>query len=104
MKVVNYSEIECLVCKLEKKWGVRFHFDENAILKTERTAPWFHEAFLGEDYWQCLIDGCGLLLFDTEDEAWDIFLQTIMDEVEKDESPVYACMISPDGTVVTENT
>jgi hypothetical protein len=105
MQVVTYSEIECRICKLEKKWGVRFHFDEDSILRAERTAPWFNEKYIGADnYCQCFVDGCGLLLFDTEAEAMEIFKQTIMDEIEKDETPVYACVIDPYGLVTTENT
>jgi len=104
MQVITHEKIEDLVCKLAKKWGISFRF-ESDLLKSGRTAPWFTREYLGdENYYQCFLDKCGLLLFDTEMEARNVFSKTIWEPVWFDETGVYACLISPEGKVVAENT
>ena len=104
MKVVIYSEIEKEICRLAKKWGVSFHFDYDEFFEVAHTAPWLNEEFLGEEFLNIKLDRGGILLFDTESEARAIYNKTLLDEAEKGETGVYACLIDPNGCCLTENT
>jgi len=68
-----------------------------------------NEDYLGEDWWRICFDGCGMLLFDTEEEMNAIFKQTIMDIDDRDpvyanQLRVYAVTYSPEGECLSENT
>lgn len=107
MKVLTSESLFPIICKKNKKWGLHFHWNElgSSAYHFFRTAPWINENRLGaEEYWQIVIDTCGYLLFDTEEEVMEIFNQTIMDEVGENDTAVYACVYDPSGECVTENT
>lgn len=106
MNPINYDEIPKMLCKAMNKYGMVFHFEcpENRQLNVTRTAPWFNEDFIGKNYFQMLYDGCGFLMFDTEEEMNEIFLKTIKDEIQDGEDGVYAMTIGNDGEWLSENT
>jgi hypothetical protein len=113
LKVLTTLDMAYAACKVAGKWGMFIsintpdnsdHWDD--IDETLKAGPWLNVC----DHMQLLTDKVGLVLFDSETEAWDIYGQTVGDEgptkTNKYNGPgnIYALLIDAGGHAITENT
>jgi hypothetical protein len=122
MQVLEWNrDVFPLLCKSMKKWGMLISFsvdvDQDAgsdvdILLNEvpQAAPYFSPDTVGDNYFQIILDGSCVLLFDDEKEMTLRYDQTVGDDgptkLNKYDGParVYAITCSPEGELLGENT
>lgn len=103
-----------LLAKSLGKCCMQISFSEGEALSKHHT--WYHELIKAAPYLnydedhQLLIEGCGTLVFDSEEEMNETFELTVGDDGPTKTNPyngparVYALTCSPDGQLLTENT
>jgi len=108
MKIINDSEtILSSLCKSHEKWGMYISFvDDTDLQEIFKAAPYLNtEAFM-----HTCVNGCGYILFDTEEEMMDLYHQTVGDDgptkLNSYNGParVYALTCDPQGNLLNENT
>lgn len=109
MKILDQSTALSELCKATKKWGMFISFCiypecSYSYSELEKAAPYL------KDQTQFFADESGYILFDSEEEMWRAYDQTVGDdgptESNKYSGPakVYAITCDPDGQFGTENT
>lgn len=107
-QVLDVHQMASEACRLHKQWGLYVSGSMEDLDGCGRVnaAPYlsFH------DHTQVALDGQGLLLCETEDECWRLYVLTVGDDGPTATNPydgedrVYAMVINPEGVIVTENT
>ena len=95
------------LCKATKKWGLYVSRQGDIeIEEDEKAVP-----YLSLDaHAQILLDGCGIILCDTEEEMETLYNQTVGDdgptEANSYDGPArwYALTCDPNGQLINENT
>jgi hypothetical protein len=107
--VTNNHDILSSLCKAQGKWGVLVSGLSGSPEETEKAAPWFKDLD-PSDRVDLTVLGEGFLFFETEEEAHRIYDQTVGDDGPTKLNPykgpakVYACLCSPRGNLLTDNT
>ena len=106
MKIYDTHQMIAEYARLSKKWCMFISWDmDGDIDELFKAAP-----YLNRDHLQILYDGQALLSFDSEDEMWVYYNQTVGDDGPTKSNPyagpcrVYALTISPNGIFHNENT
>ena len=106
MTIFETHNIFAEYARLAKKWCICISWDtDNNIDELFKAAP-----YLNLNHLQIISDGQALLTFDSEDEMWVFYNQTVGDDGPTKSNPyagpcrVYALTISPDGIFQNENT
>jgi len=114
MKSLDHIDTLQELCRATGRPGLYFRVNTPAddicvqVEETLKAAPWLRRD--DEALMQCLMDGSGYLLFDSEAEMWDIFEQTVGDDGPTERNPyrgvgnVYAITCYANGELGTENT
>lgn len=95
-----------IVCKAKKKWGIYFSFLSEDMLSVDNAAPWLKN----DKSIQCVADGHGIALFDTEADMLKAYESTVGDDGPTVSNPyrghvrVYALTCNPKGVTLNENT
>lgn len=108
MKIYTIMDAFQELCKSMKKWGmyISSSCSEEFIEEMPKAAPYLS----WEEHPQIIMDGNGILLFDTEKEMWHHYDMTVGDDGPtklnkyKGHTRVYALTCDPDGQLLTENT
>lgn len=109
MKALSIIEAFALLCELTGKWGLYVAITgpvEEELSQVVFAAPYL----TWSSHAQIIVDGGGILLFDTEEEMQRHFEMTVGDdgptELNKYDGPtrVYALGCAPDGKLQSENT
>ena len=112
----HYTSTDALqnMCKSNKQWGMFFSIsntdmDDYVTLYEEiyKAAPYLKEM----EAMQNCMNGYGYILFESEEECRNIYLQTVGDDgptklnnYASDKVRVYALTCNPDGILMSENT
>jgi len=103
MQYITFMEALQYMCKLEKKWGLYFSYNEGVDLQEVLKAAPYLKA-------EHLTPSNGAFLFDTEKEMLKHFNMTVGDNgptrTNSYDGPVqvYAVTCSPEGEIQDENT
>jgi hypothetical protein len=108
MKIINDSEtILSSLCKVSEKWGMYFSFScEASPEEFRKAAPYLAT----QEFQRSFVSDFGYVLFDTEEEMWNLYNQTVGDDgptkLNSYNGPacVYALTCDPQGNPLTENT
>lgn len=123
VEYLTFKDVFPLICKSEKKWGMYISF-RNSEEKTEeiiKAAPYLDYSL----YWKnpnkknhktlngisnILVNECGILLFDTQEEMNDYYFKTIGDanlgaynNDYEGTARVFAMTCDPKGNLKSEN-
>ena len=108
MKIFEVHNLFAEYARLSRKWCMIISWD---IDKPEDVDELFKAApYLGLEDLQILYDGQALLTFESENEMWEYYNQTVGDDGPTKTNPylgpfkVYALTISPEGQFQNENT
>lgn len=110
MEILDNHEVFRRLCKAEHKWGVLIEFSDDWE-EVQKAAPYLN--FINEskpEIVQILVDGNGVILVDTEEEAERVYQQTVGDDGPTDLNPyqgecrVYALLCNSNGEFLNENT
>ena len=112
MQILDKIEAFKQLCKSMSKWGMYIYACEHLvpaedyIAELKKAAPYLDFMKHGK----VMMDGCGIILFDSEEELNALYYQTVGDDGPTNHNPydgpmkVYALTCSPDGLLMNENT
>lgn len=111
MNILNHTQTLQAICKAHKQWGcyLNIYIPVPYILAFEdlpKAALWFD----WEEHGQLAADESGYMLFDSEEEMWRVYRQTVGDdgptELNQYDGPVRVYMLTcdPSGQLMNENT
>jgi len=96
--ILSKDEVLQFACKSSKKFGMFISFDRDASFEDiEKCVPYIDTFY----HTQILLDGEGFLFFDTKDQMYKRFKETIGQD--KD-GIVYALTCDDQGILMSENT
>ena len=100
MEVLDLNSAYRKLCKDANKFGMYFSI---TILSTVAEEEIFEKAPWLKEHMNMIIEECGFILFDSEEECFKIFEQTECDNHDNKVS-IYAYVINDQGIIITENT
>lgn len=109
MEILDTHEVFRRLCKAEHRWGVLIEFSDDWE-EVQKAAPYLKFIESNPEIVQVLLDGQGILLIETEEEANKIYEQTVGDDGPTELNPyqgkcrVYALLCNPNGEFLNENT
>ena len=109
MQHINWNEADEIVCKTLGKFGVNISYGLDNTPEDDKIAEFvfaeLRKLYPDEIEYNNVsfnVVGGGLLVFDTEEEAWSFY--RIFEQELTDSSSIYACIYSPTEGCLTENT
>lgn len=109
MQHINWNKSDEIVCKALGKFGVHISYGLDNTPKDDKIAEFvwseLRKLYVDDSTYYNFTSAItcgGLLLFDTEKEAWDFYY--IFEQELTDSSAIYACIYSPTEGCLTENT
>lgn len=114
MEILSSATLLERLCKATGKWGMFVSFppiediNDCPVRELEKVALWFN--FDDHGHAQAMVDGYGIILFDSQDEMDKAYEQAVGDDGPTDLNPyngplrVYCLTCGPDGQTQNENT